>query len=95
MGDVTEVLEGLDAEGDELPMPSDGAGEIGGKIKISLADMDLPSWEHELKADLQVIDALLASMNKITPKMTPSCSTLKRNCSARLKIQSIPATGRY
>jgi hypothetical protein len=29
--------------------------------------MDLPSWEHELKVDLEIIDALLASMNKITP----------------------------
>ena len=42
-------------------------GEIGGKVKISLADMDLPSWEHDLKVDLEIIDALLASMNKITP----------------------------
>lgn len=67
VGDLTEVLEGLDAEDDDLPMPSDEGGEIGGKIKISLSDMDLPSWEHELKVDLQVIDALLASMNKITP----------------------------
>ena len=24
-------------------------GEIGGKVKISLADMDLPSWEHDLR----------------------------------------------
>jgi hypothetical protein len=28
--------------------------------------MDLPSWEHELKVDLEIIDALLTSMNKIT-----------------------------
>lgn len=68
VGDLTEVLEGLDAEDDELPMPGDEGGEIGSKIKISLADMDLPSWEHELRVDLQVIDALLASMNKITPQ---------------------------
>lgn len=67
VGDLTEVLEGLDAEDDELPMPGDEGREIGGKIKISLADMDLPSWEHELKVDLQVINALLSSMNKITP----------------------------
>ncbi|SEJ01316.1 helicase-related protein [Nitrosomonas eutropha] len=66
VGDLTEVLEELDAEDDDLPMPGDEGGEIGGKIKISLADMDLPSWEHELKVDLQVIDALLASMHKIT-----------------------------
>jgi len=77
VGDLTEVLEGLDAEDDELPMPSDEGDEIGSKIKISLADMDLPSWEHELKVDLQVIDALLASMNKITPQDDAKLQHLK------------------
>ncbi|WP_439273460.1 helicase-related protein [Pseudochrobactrum sp. HB0163] len=74
VGDLTEMLEGLDAEDDDLPMPSD---EIGGKIKISLADMDLPSWEHELNADLQVIGGLLASMNKITPQDDAKLQHLK------------------
>ncbi|PUE22903.1 helicase [Limnohabitans sp. MMS-10A-160] len=77
VGDLTEVLEGLDAEEDELPMPGDEGSEIGSKIKISLADMDLPSWEHELKVDLQVIDALLASMNKITPQDDAKLQHLK------------------
>lgn len=77
VGDLTGMLEGLDAEDDDLPMPSDEGGEIGGKIKISLADMDLPSWEHELKVDLQVIDALLASMNKITPQDDAKLQHLK------------------
>ena len=63
--DLTDQLENLDADDDDLP--SIGDNEIGGKVKISLADMDLPSWEHELKVDLEIIDALLASMNKITP----------------------------
>jgi hypothetical protein len=39
--------------------------------------MDLPSWEHELKVDLQVIDALLASMNKITPQDDAKLQHLK------------------
>ncbi|MBA2660194.1 MAG: DEAD/DEAH box helicase family protein [Nitrosospira sp.] len=65
INDLTEQLENLDAEDDDLPGVEDS--EIGGKVKISLADMDLPSWEHELKVDLEIIDALLASMNKITP----------------------------
>jgi len=63
--DLTDQLENLDADDDDLPTIGDS--EIGGKVKISLADMDLPSWEHELKVDLEIIDALLASMNKITP----------------------------
>ncbi|WP_284446738.1 helicase-related protein [Fluviibacter phosphoraccumulans] len=63
--DLTDQLENLDADDDDLPTIGDS--EIGGKVKISLADMDLPSWEHELKVDLEIIDALLASMYKITP----------------------------
>jgi superfamily II DNA or RNA helicase len=63
--DLTDQLESLDADDDDLPAIDDS--EIGGKVKISLADMDLPSWEHELKADMEIIDVLLASMNKITP----------------------------
>jgi hypothetical protein len=65
VADLSEVLENLDAEDDDLSMLS--GGEIGGKVKISLADMDLPSWEHDLSVDLEIINALLASMNKITP----------------------------
>ena len=63
--DLTDQLENLEADEDDLP--AFGDSEIGGKVKISLSDMDLPSWEHELKVDLRIIDALLASMNKITP----------------------------
>ena len=39
----------------------------GGKVKVNLADMDLPSWEHDLKADLHIITILLESMQRITP----------------------------
>jgi ERCC4-related helicase len=64
--DWTEKLETLEAEDDELPIL--GEDEIGGKVKISLADMDLPSWENDLSGDLAIIDALLTSMNKIKPE---------------------------
>lgn len=67
VSDLTDALETLDAEEDELPESFEGGGEIGGKVKVSLADMDLPSWEHELKRDLEVIESLLASMHKVTP----------------------------
>ncbi|WP_186426447.1 helicase-related protein [Cupriavidus metallidurans] len=65
--DLTEVLENLDAEEDDLPGFGDDGSDIGSKVKINLADMDLPSWEHELKSDLEILDALLASMHKIAP----------------------------
>lgn len=41
---------------------------IGKKMQISLSDMDLSSWKHDLKADLFIIEALLIEMKKITPK---------------------------
>lgn len=65
VSDMTEALADLDAEEDELPDLGDS--EIGKRIKISLSDMDLPSWEHDLQVDVQIIDALLASMHKVTP----------------------------
>ncbi|KRH78443.1 RNA polymerase-associated protein RapA [Ferrovum sp. JA12] len=73
--DLTDQLESLDADDDDLPAIGDN--EIGGKVKISLADMDLPSWERELKADMEIIDALLASMNKITPADDAKLQNLK------------------
>jgi len=63
--DLTSQMENLDAEEDDLPNLGDS--EIGNKVKISLGDMDLPSWEHELKVDMEIIDGLLISMNKVTP----------------------------
>lgn len=75
VADLSEVLENLDAEDDDLSILN--GGEIGGKVKISLADMDLPSWEHDLSVDLQIIDDLLASMDKITPEDDAKLQHLK------------------
>lgn len=66
ISDFTDALADLDAEEDEFP--NLGNAEIGKRIKISLTDMDLPSWERDLKGDLERIDILWASMNKITPE---------------------------
>ncbi len=84
--DLTDQLENLDADDDDLPTIGDS--EIGGKVKISLADMDLPSWEHELKVDLEIFDALLASMNKITPADDAKLQHLKAR-----NARTIPAAG--
>ena len=77
VSDLTEALESLDAEDDDLPGLDDEAGLIGGKVKISLADMDLPSWEHELRADLEIINGLQAEMGKITPQDDAKLQHLK------------------
>ena len=45
--------------------PSDQ--QTSGKVTIQLADMDLPSWERDLNADLDVINVLLEEMEKVSP----------------------------
>ncbi|MFB0492114.1 SNF2 family DNA or RNA helicase [Methylobacterium sp. OAE515] len=56
---------GFDADDEDLT----GLDEftVGRKIQISLADMDLPSWKHDLEADLALIRDLIASMDKVGP----------------------------
>lgn len=59
---------------------------VGKKIQISLADMDVQSWQHDLKADLELIDALLASMDMIRPEDDAKLQHLKAHI--REKIDS-------
>ncbi|TCT11052.1 helicase-related protein [Paralcaligenes ureilyticus] len=68
VGDRTAALEDLDPDEDELSDLDDESSEIGSKVRINLADMDLPSWEFDLKADLDVIQNLLDAMTQITPQ---------------------------
>lgn len=76
VGDFTDLASGWDAEEDDIALPSDF--EIGGKIKINLADMDILSWQHELKADLFIITNLLHSMHKISPADDTKLQHLKQ-----------------
>jgi hypothetical protein len=75
VSDRTESLDELEADEDDLP--TDTGDDIGGKVKISLADMDLPSWKHELQADLLLIKALLAEMHRVTPEHDAKLQHLK------------------
>lgn len=74
--DWTDDVEGLEVDEDDLPESS--SNEIGGKVKINLADMDLLSWSHELRTDLEIIDALLQSMQKITSDADAKLQHLKK-----------------
>ena len=75
VSDRTESLDDLEADEDDLP--TDTGDDIGGKVKISLADMDLPSWKRELQADLLLINALLAEMHRVTPEHDAKLQHLK------------------
>src|SRR5690606_26458892 len=65
--DVSTVFENTEPDDDEEYPEPDPEGSIGGKVKVRLSDMDLPSWEHDLREDQTVITGLLAEMRKITP----------------------------
>ena len=55
-------------------------------MQINLADMDLPSWEHDLNADLDVINALLAEMAKVTPEDDAKLQHLKAQILSKIDI---------
>ena len=63
-------------------MPGDAT--IGSKIRISLDDMDLPSWEQDLQADLLLIDELLGEMRKVTPADDAKLQHLKTQIASKI-----------
>ena len=66
---------GFDPDDDDLGGLDDFT--VGKKIQISLADMDLPSWRHDLAADLTLIGDLIASMDKVGPQDDAKLQHLK------------------
>ena len=73
--DYTAGLEALEAEEDDFVLPEDV--KIGGKVQISLSDMDVERWKHELAVDQILLEELLASMQKITPDHDAKLQHLK------------------
>lgn len=80
--DVTAAFEDADFDEDAFPTPGDNT--IGKKIQINLEDMDLPSWEHDLQADLFLIDELLAEMAKVTPADDAKLQHLKTQIASKI-----------
>jgi len=80
--DVSKAFEDAEPDDDEMPTPEDE--QIGGKIQISLADMDIPAWEHDLNADLAVINGLLTEMHKISPADDTKLQHLKTQIHSKL-----------
>jgi len=59
----------------------------GGKVQIKLSDMDIPSWEHDLKTDIAIVEALLSEMQKITPQDDTKLQHLKQQINIKSKIR--------
>lgn len=80
--DVAGAFADIEPEDEDYPEPDDAT--IGGKVRISLADMDIDSWEHDLQADLTVIDELLTEMKKVTPEDDAKLQHLKTQIRSKL-----------
>jgi SNF2 family DNA or RNA helicase len=83
VSDYTASADDFDADDDDL----EGLGEftVGKSIRISLADMDAQSWQHDLKSDLAIIDALLASMELIRPEDDTKLQHLKAHIREKIE----------
>lgn len=81
--DYADDIDALEAEDDELE--SLGAFRVGGKIRIDLNDMDVPGFTHDLQADLALIDALQAEMERITPRHDSKLQHLKNLIADKLE----------
>jgi hypothetical protein len=77
-GEPDEDVELLDP--DEFPSDQ----QTSGKVTIQLADMDLPSWERDLNADLDVINVLLEEMEKVSPADDAKLQHLKEHILAKI-----------
>ena len=65
IADLSSAVGSIEPDEDDFSEPEDM--QLGGKIQIKLSDLDLPRFDHDLKADLEVIDLLLAEMEKVSP----------------------------
>jgi hypothetical protein len=75
VSDYTADFEDLEPEDDELD--DLGSFKVGGKIQISLSDMDVQSWQHDLRSDLFLIEELRRAMEMITPEYDTKLQHLK------------------
>lgn len=80
--DISSVFE--NSEEDDMEIPDDDSS-IGGRVKISLADMDLVSWENDLRDDMEIFGELLAEMRKIIPPDDAKLSCLKEVITRKLE----------
>ncbi|WP_294556306.1 helicase-related protein [uncultured Mailhella sp.] len=72
-----ELPPSLEEEEEDMPT-------IGSKVKISLADMDIITWERDLAADLAVIESLLEAMARVTPEDDAKLAHLKAHVAEKI-----------
>jgi len=78
--DSSSAWENSEPEDENDPEFSDdeeGDEQLEGRVQIRLSDMDLESWERDLRSDLALIDGLYAEMEKIGPSDDAKLQHLK------------------
>ncbi|MES2709322.1 MAG: helicase-related protein [Verrucomicrobiota bacterium] len=83
IGDLFSDLEDMEPD-EESVFPAGDAETFGTRVQINLADMDLPRWQHELAADLAILNGLLAEMRKVTPPEDAKLQHLKTTVLSKL-----------
>jgi hypothetical protein len=58
---------GLELDTDEPDDAELASLIVGGNVRIALADLDVDSWRHDLSSDLDVLNRLLADVNRVVP----------------------------
>ena len=81
--DVSAAFADVEPDDDDEP-PNPDDPQIGNKVQIKLSDMDLPSWEQELSADLVIINDLISEMEKVTPSDDAKLQHLKTTILSKL-----------
>lgn len=80
--DITSDYESLEPDEEEI-VGFEGE-QIGERVRIRLADMDLPSWERDLQRDLAVIEDLLSEMSKVSPEDDAKLQHVKEHISQKV-----------
>lgn len=81
VADFTEAMATLDEDDSEDFQEM----SFGKKVQIQLMDMDLPSWQQDLSADLELINALLESVKKIAPADDAKLQHLLQHVSQKIE----------
>ena len=83
VSDYTADFEDMEPEDDEFGDLGDF--KVGGKIQISLSDMDVQSWQHDLRSDLFLIEELIREMELITPEQDTKLQHLKALIASKIE----------
>ncbi|MFZ1249725.1 MAG: helicase-related protein [Candidatus Saccharimonadales bacterium] len=74
-----------EAYDEEIVFDEDFSHSIGQKVQINIADIDTLSWKADLQQDLDIAQALLAQLHRVTPEHDTKLQDLKRQIVSKLQ----------